>query len=32
MQLRRYLIDILDGKYSMTMGTDKIIVEEKLVA
>ncbi|MFZ2151224.1 MAG: tyrosine/phenylalanine carboxypeptidase domain-containing protein [Candidatus Absconditicoccaceae bacterium] len=32
MQLRRYLIDILDGKYSMTLGTDKIIVEEKLVA
>jgi len=32
MQLRRYLIDILDGKYSMTLWSDKIIVEEKLVA
>ena len=31
-QLRRYLVDILDGKYSMTMWNDKIIVEEKLVA
>lgn len=32
MQLRRYLIDILDGKYSMTLGSDKIIIEEKLLA
>lgn len=30
-QLRRYLIDILDGKFSMTMWNDRIIVEEKLV-
>ncbi len=29
---RRRLLDILDGKYSMTLGGDKIIVEEKLVA
>ncbi len=27
---RRYLLDIIDGKYSMTMWWDKVIVEEKL--
>jgi hypothetical protein len=26
------LLDILDGKYSMTLGGDKIIIEEKLIA
>ncbi len=29
---RRRLVDILDGKYSLTLGWDKIIIEEKLVA
>ncbi len=29
-EFRRYLLDILDGKYSMTLWQDKIIVEEKL--
>ncbi len=29
---RRRLIDILDGKFSMTLWGDKIIVEEKLIA
>ena len=28
---RRQLLDIIDGKYSMTLGNDKIIVEEKLI-
>ncbi|AHB41343.1 hypothetical protein P148_SR1C00001G0552 [candidate division SR1 bacterium RAAC1_SR1_1] len=28
---RRYLLDIIDGKYSMTMGNDKVIIEEKLI-
>ncbi|MDD3262712.1 MAG: DUF1704 domain-containing protein [Candidatus Absconditabacteria bacterium] len=28
---RRYLLDIIDGKYSMTMGGDKVIIEEKLL-
>jgi hypothetical protein len=28
---RRQLLDILDGKYSMTTGNDKIIIEEKLL-
>ncbi len=28
---RRYLLDIIDGKYSMTIGNDKVIIEEKLV-
>ena len=28
---RRYLLDIIDGKYSMTMGWDKVIIEEKLL-
>ncbi|MBS8121842.1 tyrosine/phenylalanine carboxypeptidase domain-containing protein [Candidatus Vampirococcus lugosii] len=28
--LRRYLVDILDGRYSITFGQDKILVEEKL--
>jgi hypothetical protein len=27
---RRYIIDNLDGKNSMTSGDDKVIVEEKL--
>ena len=27
---RRQLLDIIDGKYSMTMGNDKILIEEKL--
>lgn len=31
-EFRRYLLDILDGKYSMTLWGDKIIIEEKLVA
>ena len=31
-EFRRRLLDILDGKYSMTLGWDKIIIEEKLVA
>ncbi|MFA6255697.1 MAG: tyrosine/phenylalanine carboxypeptidase domain-containing protein [Candidatus Absconditabacterales bacterium] len=31
-EFRRHLLDILDGKYSMTLGGDKIIIEEKLVA
>jgi len=31
-EFRRYLLDILDGKYSMTLGWDKIIIEEKLIA
>lgn len=31
-EFRRRLLDILDGKYSLTLGGDKIIVEEKLVA
>lgn len=30
-QLKRYLIDTLDGKYSLTTGNDKILIEEKLV-
>ena len=29
--LRRYILDDLDGKNSMTNGNDKVIVEEKLV-
>ena len=29
---RRRLVDILDGKYSMTLWWDKIIIEEKLIA
>lgn len=28
---RRHLIDIVDGKYSLTHGSDKILIEEKLV-
>lgn len=28
---RRNLLDIIDGKYSMSMGNDKVIIEEKLV-
>lgn len=28
---RRYLLDIIDGKYSMTMWWDKVIIEEKLL-
>jgi hypothetical protein len=28
---RRYLLDIIDGKYSMSMGNDKVIIEEKLI-
>lgn len=28
---RRYLLDIIDWKYSMTMGWDKVIIEEKLL-
>jgi len=28
---RRQLLDIIDGKYSMTLGNDRIIVEEKLI-
>lgn len=31
-EFRRRLVDILDGKYSMTLWGDKIIIEEKLVA
>lgn len=31
-EFRRRLLDILDGKYSMTLGGDKIIIEEKLIA
>jgi len=31
-EFRRRLLDILDGKYSLTLGGDSIIVEEKLVA
>lgn len=31
-EFRRRLLDILDGKYSMTLGSDKIIIEEKLIA
>lgn len=31
-EFRRRLLDILDGKHSMTIGWDKIIVEEKLIA
>lgn len=31
-EFRRRLVDILDGKYSMTIGGDKIIIEEKLIA
>lgn len=31
-EFRRRLLDILDGKYSMTLGWDKIIIEEKLIA
>lgn len=27
---RRYLLDIIDGKFSMNMGWDKVIIEEKL--
>jgi hypothetical protein len=30
-EFRRQLLDIIDGKYSMTLGNDKIIVEEKLI-
>ncbi len=30
-ELRRYILDDLDGKNSMTNGNDKVIVEEKLV-
>ena len=29
--LRRYILDDLDGKNSMTNGNDKVIVEEKLI-
>ncbi len=29
---RRRLLDIIDGKHSMTLGGDKIIIEEKLIA
>ena len=31
-EFRRRLLDIIDGKFSMTLGWDKIIVEEKLIA
>ncbi len=31
-EFRRRLLDILDGKYSMNLGGDKIIIEEKLFA
>ena len=31
-EFRRRLLDLLDGKYSMTLWGDKIIIEEKLVA
>ncbi|MFA7298382.1 MAG: tyrosine/phenylalanine carboxypeptidase domain-containing protein [Candidatus Absconditabacterales bacterium] len=31
-EFRRRLLDLLDGKYSMTLGGDSIIVEEKLIA
>ncbi len=31
-EFRRRLLDILDGKYSMTLGWDSIIIEEKLIA
>ncbi len=27
---RRYLTDVLDGKHSMTLGQDKVLIEEKL--
>ena len=30
-EFRRQLLDIIDGKYSMNLGNDKIIVEEKLI-
>lgn len=30
-ELRRYILDDLDGKNSMTNGNDKVIIEEKLV-
>lgn len=29
--LKRYLLDILDGKYSMSSGPDKVLIEEKLL-
>ncbi|MFA5747981.1 MAG: sugar-transfer associated ATP-grasp domain-containing protein [Candidatus Absconditabacterales bacterium] len=31
-KFKRYLLDIIGGKYSMTNGNDQIIVEEKLIA
>lgn len=31
-EFRRRLLDLLDGKYSMTLGWDNIIIEEKLIA
>ncbi|MCX6824118.1 MAG: DUF1704 domain-containing protein [candidate division SR1 bacterium] len=31
-EFRRRLLDLLDGKYSMTLGGDSIIIEEKLIA
>lgn len=30
-EFRRRLLDILDGRFSMTLGGDKIIIEEKLI-
>jgi len=30
-EFKRYLVDILHGKYSLTLGNDNILIEEKLI-